>query len=97
MTDDVIDLDKRRGMASQVATDRRRLLADVEANERDLRLQRDALESQLLATLAVNWREAAVKALHSRPLCRHPGRWRRSAVHWSTWCWPTSNGSSASP
>jgi hypothetical protein len=62
MTDDVIDLDKRRGMAPQVATDSRRLLADVEANERDLRLQRDALESQLLATPAVNWREAAVKA-----------------------------------
>jgi hypothetical protein len=62
MTDDVIDLDKHRGMASQAATDSRRLLADVEANERDLRLQRDALESQLLATPAADWREAAVKA-----------------------------------
>lgn len=62
MTDEVIDLDKRRGMASQVATDSRRLLADVESNERDLRLQRDELESQLLATPAANWREVAVKA-----------------------------------
>ena len=62
MTDEVIDLDKRRGMASQVATDSRRLLADVEANERVLRLQRDELESHLLATPAANWREAAVKA-----------------------------------
>jgi hypothetical protein len=62
MTDEVIDLDKHRGMASQVATDSRRLLADVEANERELRLQRDALESHMLATPASNWREAAVKA-----------------------------------
>lgn len=62
MTDEVIDLDRHRGMASQAATDSRRLLADVEANERELRHQRDALESQLLATPAANWQEAAVKA-----------------------------------
>lgn len=62
MTDDVIDLDKRRGMASQAATDSRRLLAGVEANEQDLRQHRDALEAHLLATQAATWREAAEKA-----------------------------------
>ncbi len=62
MTDDVIDLDKRRGMASQAATDSRRLLADVEANEQILRMQRDALEAQLFATQAATWQDAAVKA-----------------------------------
>jgi hypothetical protein len=62
MTDHVINLDEHRGMASQVATDSRRLLADVEANERDLRLRREALESRLIASPAANWRGAAEKA-----------------------------------
>ena len=62
MTDDVIDLDKRRGMASQAATDSRRLLADVEANEQDLRQHREALEAHLFARQAATWREAAEKA-----------------------------------
>lgn len=62
MSDDVIDLDKRRGMASQAATDSRRLLADVEANEEGLRQQRDALEAHLFATQAATWRQAAEKA-----------------------------------
>jgi hypothetical protein len=34
MTDKTIDLDQHRGMAAQKATDLRRLLAEVEANER---------------------------------------------------------------
>ena len=62
MSDDVIDLDKHRGMASQAATDSRRLLADVEANEHGLRQQRDALATHLFATQAATWREAAEKA-----------------------------------
>jgi hypothetical protein len=37
MTDKTIDLDGRRGMEAQKATDLRRLLAEVEANERTLR------------------------------------------------------------
>jgi hypothetical protein len=36
-------------MAAQKATELRRLLADVEANEKALRLRQDELESQLLA------------------------------------------------
>ena len=62
MTDKTIDLDKHRGIAAQKATDLRRLLADVEANERALRLRQDELESHLIAAPAANWHEAADKA-----------------------------------
>ncbi len=62
MTDKSIDLDQHRGMAAQKATDLRRLLADVEANERSLRLRQEELESHLLAAPAANWHEAAEKA-----------------------------------
>ncbi|UYN94224.1 MAG: hypothetical protein KIT25_19615 [Enhydrobacter sp.] len=62
MTDKPIDLDRRRGMAAQKATGARRLLAEVEANERALRLRRDELESQLIAAPAASWRDAAEKA-----------------------------------
>jgi hypothetical protein len=62
MTDKTIDLDMHRGMAAQKATELRRLLADVEANEKALRLRQDELESQLLAAPAANWQEAAERA-----------------------------------
>jgi hypothetical protein len=62
MTDKTIELDQHRGMAAQKATDLRRLLADVEANERALRLRQDELESHLVAAPAANWHEAAEKA-----------------------------------
>ena len=62
MTDKTIDLDQHRGMAAQKATELRRLLADVEANEKALRLRQAELESHLLAAPAVNWHEAAEKA-----------------------------------
>ena len=62
MTEKTIDLDQHRGMAAQKATDLRRLLADVEANEKALRLRQDELEAHLLAAPAANWREAAEKA-----------------------------------
>ncbi len=62
MTDKPVDLDQHRGMAAQKATKLRRLLADVEANEKVLRLRQDELESQLLAAPATNWQEAADKA-----------------------------------
>ncbi len=61
MTDKTIDLDQHRGMAAQKATELRRLVADVEANEKALRLRQDELESQLLAAPAANWHEAAKK------------------------------------
>jgi hypothetical protein len=62
MTDKRIDLDQHRGMAAQKATDLRRLLAEVQANEAALRLRQEELESQLVAAPAANWYEAAEKA-----------------------------------
>jgi hypothetical protein len=62
MTDQTIDLDHHRGMAAQKATDLRRLLADVAANEQTLRLRQDELEAHLIAAPADNWQDAAEKA-----------------------------------
>ena len=62
MTDKPIDLDQHRGMSAQKATGLRRLLAEVESNERSLRLRQDELETQLLAAPAANWHDAAEKA-----------------------------------
>ena len=62
MTEKTIDLDQRRGMAAQKATNLRRLLADVQANEQALRLRQDELEVHMLAAPAMNWCEAAEKA-----------------------------------
>ncbi len=62
MTDKPVELDQHRGMAAQKATDLRRLLADVETNEKALRLRQDELEAHLIAAPAANWPEAAEKA-----------------------------------
>lgn len=62
MTEKTIDLDQHRGMAAQKATDIRRLLSEVEANQEALRLRQDELEAHLLAAPALNWHEAAEKA-----------------------------------
>ena len=62
MTDRPIDLDQHRGMAAQKATELRRLLANVEANESELRRRQDELEAHLLAAPAMNWHDAADKA-----------------------------------
>ena len=51
MTDETIKLDIHRGMAAQKATDIRRIVAEVEANERSLR--QDELELQLVAAPAL--------------------------------------------
>ncbi len=62
MTDKTIDLDRHRGMAAQKATELRRLLTDVETDQKALRLRQEELESRLLASPATNWHEAAEKA-----------------------------------
>lgn len=62
MTDKTVSLDQHRGMAAQKATDLRRLLADVAANEQVLRAKQDELESHLIAAPALDWHEAAEKA-----------------------------------
>ena len=61
MTDKAVDLDQHRGMAAQKATELRRLLAQVAANERALRLTQDELEAQLVAAPASTWQEVADK------------------------------------
>jgi hypothetical protein len=62
MTDIPVELDKHRGMASQKATDIRRVLAEAEANAKVLRDRQGVLESQLLSAPAASWPEAAAKA-----------------------------------
>jgi hypothetical protein len=62
MTDRTIDLDHHRGMAAQKATELRRLMADVAADETALRLRQEELETHLVAAPAANWPEAAEKA-----------------------------------
>jgi len=62
VNDNPVDLDKHRGMASQKATDMRRVLADVEANAKIQRDRQGMLESQLLSVPAASWPEAAAKA-----------------------------------
>lgn len=62
MTDQPITLDRHRGMASQKATEIRRLLAEVEANEQSLRARQEELETQLISAPATTWPEAAGKA-----------------------------------
>ena len=62
MTDKTIDLDQHRGMTAQKATELRRLLADVDANEKALRRRQGELEIHLLAAPAASWQEAADKA-----------------------------------
>jgi hypothetical protein len=62
MTDKTIDLDEHRGMAAQKATELRRLLADVRADETALRARQDSLETQLIAAPALTWDDAAEKA-----------------------------------
>jgi hypothetical protein len=62
VTEQPVDLDQHRGMAAQKATELRRLLSDVEANEKLLRQRQADLEEQLLASPALTWAEAAEKA-----------------------------------
>jgi hypothetical protein len=80
MTKQTIELDMRRGMAAQKATELRRLLAEVASNEELLRSRQKELEEQLLATPALGWEEAADKARYllslfaSSPAAQDPRR-----------------------
>ena len=49
-------------MAAQKATEVRRLLAEVEENQKELRERQEELEAQLIAAPAASWSEAAAKA-----------------------------------
>ena len=62
MKQDPIVLDEHRGIAAQEATEIRRRLAEVEADQAALRERRTELEKFLLAAPASTWLEAAEKA-----------------------------------
>jgi hypothetical protein len=62
MTHNPIVLDEHRGMAAQQATELRRRLAEVEADQAALRDRRTELEKFLLVAPASTWPEAAAKA-----------------------------------
>lgn len=62
MTDRTIELDQHRGMIAQKETEIRRLVAEVEANEKELRARQEALELQLVALPAATWHDAAENA-----------------------------------
>jgi hypothetical protein len=80
MTKNPISLDLHRGMAAQKATELRRPLTDVAADQDALRGRQRALEAQLVAALAASWVEAAEKARYLlrlfaiTPLARNPRR-----------------------
>ena len=80
MTKQTIELDMRRGMAAQKATDLRRLMSEVASNEELLRSRQKELEEQLLATPATIWADAADKARYllslyaSSPAAQDPRR-----------------------
>lgn len=57
-----VQLDEHRGMAAQVATDARRHLSEVEADQEALRQAQTELETFLFAQDAGTWSEAAEKA-----------------------------------
>jgi hypothetical protein len=62
VTEKPIDLDQRRGLSAQRATESRRLISEVEAHEAKLHQLRAEAEEQFLASPAATWEEAAVKA-----------------------------------
>jgi hypothetical protein len=62
MADDITDLDGRRGMAAQQATELRRLRIEVESDQAALRSRQEELEKFLVAAPAGSWPEAVEKA-----------------------------------
>jgi len=62
MTDETIDLDKRRDADAQKATTTRRHLHEVKADQEAIRSHQHDLEEALAAAPAASWPEAAAKA-----------------------------------
>lgn len=62
MVEHPTNLDEHRGMAAQVATELRRMRAEVEADQAALRERRESLEKVLSAAPAAGWPEAVEKA-----------------------------------
>jgi len=62
MTERTIDLDTRRGMMAQKATELRRLVNEVAADMANLKARQSELEKSLIAAPAASWPEAVEKA-----------------------------------
>ena len=62
MSDDPVDLDERRGMAAQKATEIRRRLHEVQTDQEALRQRQTEFETFLVSAPAMTWPEAAAKA-----------------------------------
>lgn len=62
MTDRTIELDQRRGMAAQKATELRREITEVESQRAALQQRQDELEKYLLSAPSETWPEAVEKA-----------------------------------
>ena len=62
MVDRPTSLDEHRGMAAQVATELRRMRAEVEADQAALRRRHEHLEKLIAAAPATDWPEAVEKA-----------------------------------
>lgn len=62
MSDDPVNLDEHRGMASQRATEVRRRLSEVQADQAALHHRQVELEKLLVAAPAHSWPEVAEKA-----------------------------------
>ena len=62
MNDDPVELDRHRGMAAQKATELRRMLKEVEADQSALRQRREELEKHLFAESSSSLFEVAAKA-----------------------------------
>lgn len=59
--DEPVVLDERRGMMAQKATEVRRHMAEIEADQAALRRRQEELERHLLASPAATWAEAVEK------------------------------------
>ncbi|HTZ37606.1 MAG TPA: hypothetical protein VMB84_16365 [Stellaceae bacterium] len=64
MDDDPVELDQRRGMAAQQATDLRRRLHAVQADQAALKQRQVELETFLASAPATTWTEAAERACY---------------------------------
>lgn len=62
MSDDPINLDEHRGMAAQKATDLRRLLSGVQAEQSAAKARQQEFEEHLATVPATSPQEAVIKA-----------------------------------
>jgi hypothetical protein len=80
ITDRPISPDRHRDIAAQKATELRRQLAEVEANQNALRARQNELEAHLMAAPALSWCEAGEKTRYllnlfaATPVAQDPRR-----------------------